>query len=476
VSDAEPNNASNTLAISYTPSSGDDLAPLSDEFGDSSTQANWQRVSQTDGWGPSKLETWNIHTSRSGHMRLMPYSSSWYGNWTGEMVFKNVTGDFVATLRMQAQRRGGLPGRPTSIYSLGGIMVRTPKAYNNASPVPDPDPAVVLPYPPPAFGQPNHYTTPWVPGAENYIFLSYGYADAATWGNVANTWYCEVKTTLNSNSTLYAVQNGIPANTDLVTLQMVRVGQTFLVLRRHGDAGPWIIENRYTRNDMPATLQLGVTTYTDWDTVDNMNQFHHNRTVVTGGNPDLVVDADYLRLRRPDPAVTTTELNNLSITGQGGALSYLASTPLATTLGDNSNTAYEPPGETFNDWLANHLTPAQLLQPAFTDPQGDANGNGLPNLLEFALGSDDISPLDLQIIGGTAQLTLTRNSAARGITFIVERTHDFITWTPLATSVDGAAPIGTAMINEGSGIVRVLVVESAAPGFPTFYRVRVLAL
>jgi hypothetical protein len=32
------------------------------------------------------------------------------------------------------------------------------------------------------------------------------------------------------------------------------------------------------------------------------------------------------------------------------------------------------------------------------------------------------------------------------------------------------------MINEGSGIVRVLVVESAAPGFPTFYRVRVLAL
>ena len=476
VSDAEPNNASNTLAISYTPSSGDDLAPLSDEFGDSSTQANWQRVSQTDGWGPSKLETWNIHTSRSGHMRLMPYSSSWYGNWTGEMVFKNVTGDFVATLRMQAQRRGGLPGRPTSIYSLGGIMVRTPKAYNNASPVPDPDPAVVLPYPPPAFGQPNHYTTPWVPGAENYIFLSYGYADAATWGNVANTWYCEVKTTLNSNSTLYAVQNGIPANTDLVTLQMVRVGQTFLVLRRHGDAGPWIIENRYTRNDMPATLQLGVTTYTDWDTVDNMNQFHHNRTVVTGGNPDLVVDADYLRLRRPDPAVTTTALNNLSITGQGGALSYLASTPLATTLGDNSNTAYEPPGETFNDWLANHLTPAQLLQPAFTDPQGDANGNGLPNLLEFALGSDDISPLDLQIIGGTAQLTLTRNSAARGITFIVERTHDFITWTPLATSVDGAAPIGTAMINEGSGIVRVLVVESAAPGFPTFYRVRVLAL
>lgn len=474
VSDAELNNASNIAAINHSVSSGDELAPLSDEFEDAATQANWQRVSQTDGWGPSKLETWDIDISRDGHMRLMPYSSSWYGNWTGEMVFKNVTGDFVATLRMRAQRRGGLPGRPGSSYSLGGIMVRSPKAYSNAAPSPDPGPGVILPYPPPAFGQPNHYTTPWTPGAENYIFLSYGYADAAAWGDVGSTWYCEVKTTINSSSTLYAVQNGIPADTDLVTLQMVRVGQTFLVLRRHGEAGPWIIENRYTRNDMPATLQLGVTTYTDWDTVDNMNQFHHNRTVVTTGNPDLVVDADYLRLRRPDTAVTTTALQNLTITGQNGTLRYLTDTALATTLGDNSNTAYEPPGETFNDWLTDHLTPAQLVQPAFTDPQGDANGNGLPNLLEFALGSDDISPLELQIIGGTAELTLTRNSAARGITFIVERTHDFISWTPLATSIDGAPPTGTATINEGTGTVRVLNVESSAAALPTFYRVRVL--
>jgi hypothetical protein len=384
------------------------------------------------------------------------------------MVFKNVTGDFVATLRMQAQRRGGLPGRPTSIYSLGGIMVRTPKAYNNASPVPDPGPAVVLPYPPPAFGQPNHYTTPWQPGQEDYIFLSYGYADAATWGNVANTWYCEVKTTDNSTSTLYAVQNGIPANTDLVTLQMVRVGQTFLVLRRHGDAGPWIIENRYTRNDMPATLQLGVTTYTDWDTVDNMNQFHHNRTVVTGGNPDLVVDADYLRLRRPDPAVTTTALNNLTITGQGGALSYLASTPLATTLGDNSNTAYEPPGETFNDWLANHLTPAQLLQPVFTDPQGDSNGNGIPNLIEFITPQ----PLSLQLSGGNATLSLSRNTLARGVTLIVECSTDLTTWVPLATSINGGSPTGTATINEGSGAVRNVTVQHPASPLRSFYRLR----
>lgn len=471
-------NSSNVASVSYTGPTSDDIAPLSDEFGDSGTEANWQRVSATEGWGPSKLETWNINSSRSGHMRLMPYSSSWYETWTGEMVFKPVTGDFVATLRMQAQRRGGLPGRPTSIYSLGGIMVRSPHAYSNASPVPDPGPAVVLPWPPPASGQPNHYTTPWTRNNENYIFLSYGYADAASWGNVANTWYCEVKTTTNSSSTLYAVQNGIPANTDLVTLQMVRVGNTFVVMRRHGEGGPWIIENRYVRNDMPQTLQLGVTTYTDWDTVDNMEQFHHNRTVVTTGNPDLVVDADYLRLRRPDAAVTAAALQGIPITGQNGTLRYLDDTALNAVLGDNANAAYVNPGETFNNWLTDNLSTTELLQPALTAPDGDVNGNGLANVAEFVLGSSAITPLTLQITGPpgnrTAQLMLTRNSAARGVTLIVEASTDLVGWTPLATSVNGAVPTGSATISEGTETVRVMTVQTPAGDGPAFYRVRVV--
>ncbi|HEY1051526.1 MAG TPA: hypothetical protein VGE39_17260, partial [Prosthecobacter sp.] len=360
----------------------------------------------------------------------------------------------------------------------GGIMVRGPHAYNNASPVPDPGPSVVLPWPPPAFGQPNHYTTPWTRNNENYIFLSYGYADVASWGNVANTWYCEVKTTINSSSNLYAVQNGIPANTDLVTLQMVRAGNTFLVMRRHSEGGPWIIENRYVRNDMPQTLQLGVTTYTDWDTVDNMEQFHHNRTVVTTGNPDLVVDADYLRLRRPDPAVTAAALQGIAVTGQNGTLRYLGDTALNGVLGDNANAAYVEPGQTFNNWLSDNLSTSELLQPALTAPEGDVNGNGLANVAEFALGSDASTPLSLQIIGPpenrTAQLTLTRNSAARGVTLIVEASTDLVTWTPLATSVNGAAPTGSATISEGTETVRVMTVEAPAGSVPAFYRVRVV--
>jgi hypothetical protein len=48
---------------------------------------------------------------------------------------------------------------------------------------------------------------------------------------------------------------------------------------------------------MPATLQVGITTYTDWNNVSGKDPFHHNRTVNTGGHPDLVADVDYFRVR-----------------------------------------------------------------------------------------------------------------------------------------------------------------------------------
>ncbi|HCN75856.1 MAG TPA: hypothetical protein DIT13_01520 [Verrucomicrobiales bacterium] len=474
VSDGEPNNASNIASVTYSPPVDDDLAPLSDEFEDAATLADWQRNYLVEGWtGANKLEVWDIDTSREGHMRLVPYASSWYQPYTGAYAFKNVTGDFVATMRMHAARRGGLPGRPVSTYSLGGIMVRTPRGFTNAAPNPDPGPGVVLPWPP------SGYTTPWTPDSENYIFLSYGYADAAMWGNVPDTWYNEVKTTINGVSTLYATQSGIPVNTDLVTLQVVRSGNVFVVLRRHGEGGPWIIENRFTRNDMPATLQLGITTYTDWPSASAQDAFHHNRTVNTGGNPDLVADADYFRLRRPATAVSPATLQSLPVTGQGGAPVMLTGTGLETALGDSMNTAHQP-GQTFDDWLRDHLTPAQLILSALTSPAADANGNGIGNAVEFALGTTDSSPLHLEILGPpearVARVTTTRNALARGMTLVIESNTSLDPggWTALATSVDGGEPAGTASINETGDALRTLTVETPTGGQVLFVRARVV--
>lgn len=135
-----------------------------------------------------------------------------------------------------------------------------------------------------------------------------------------------------------------------------------------------------------------------------------------------------------------------------------------------------PENETFNGWLNTNLTPAQLADSTLTAPNGDANSNGVPNLIEFVTGSNARIPLTLQIIGApgsqTARLTISRNIAARGVNLIVESSDDLITWTPLATSINGGAPTGPATISEGSGVVRVVTIETTSNGTRLFYRAR----
>lgn len=474
IDDGLSNFASAQASVSYQAS--DELTPLSDEFEDPASLAGWQRNEFAEGWGVSKLQTWDVDTSRNGHMRLMPYSSSWFEDYTGAYAYKEVSGDFVTTLRMQANRRNGQAGRPSSAYSLGGIMVRSSRGLTNAAPVPDPGPNVVLPYPPPAFGQPNHYTTPWQRDTENYIFLSFGNADT-TWGNIANTWYCEVKSTINGTSNLYAVQTGIPANTDIVTLQFIRRGPVFLLLRRHGE-GPWIIEQRFVRNDFPATLQVGITTYTDWYTVDDQNEFHHNRTVTTGGNPDLVVDADYFRVRRPNPAVTEAMLQAAPVTGLGNPPSLLSSTGLASYLGDVANAADD--GQSYHAWMAEHFNAVQLADAGISGDLADADGDGLGNLLEYVTGGDPLAGpaggIEFVHGGGGTTLTAPRNPLARGYRLVVEAGDALGSWTTLAESVDGGTPSGPGFVSESGSDPRVMsLVDPAGNAQRRFYRMRVVA-
>jgi len=340
------NLTSNTLLIeTEAPGLPDDLAPLSDELDDSSTTDDWLRNYVTEGWGADKLEVWDIDTSRSGHMRLVPYSSTWFNDYTGALAYKEVSGDFVATIRLDVGRRNGQPGRPTAAYSWAGLLVRAPRGLTQAAPVPDYSPATVLPWPPPPFGAPNHYVTQWQPGTENYIYLASGYATDAINAD-PNVWQYEAKTTSNGSSNFYSSANGTVGAGSISTLQIVRRGQTFVLLRRHGD-GPWIIETRYDLPGMPATLQIGVTAYGDWNYAGTLNEFHHNRTAAIGaGNPDIVADIDYLRLRRPASDVTEVALQALPLTGPSGALQLLVDSPLAAALGDAAAEPYVAPTPT----------------------------------------------------------------------------------------------------------------------------------
>ncbi|MFZ4764939.1 MAG: LamG-like jellyroll fold domain-containing protein, partial [Roseimicrobium sp.] len=137
-----------------------------------------------------------------------------------------------------------------------------------------------------------------------------------------------------------------------------------------------------------------------------------------------------------------------------------------------------PPTQSFAQWLLANLSAEQIAHTALLLPDADADANGRANALEFALGNAALSPLTLELLGPPgariAQLTFTRNSLARGLTLIVESTQDFTTWTPLATSVNGATPTGTATLAETGTTLRTVTLQVPASSVPTFYRMRVV--
>jgi hypothetical protein len=127
----------------------------------------------------------------------------------------------------------------------------------------------------------------WQPGGENYIFLSIGSA------NSPGTFQFEVKTTVNSISTLI-IEN---TTSGQAIIQVARIGPYFIALKR--DANGWSVHHRYRRTDMPSILQVGMTTYTDYNTASMVSPLEQNSTVIHGGRPDLIAAFDYFRFERP---------------------------------------------------------------------------------------------------------------------------------------------------------------------------------
>jgi hypothetical protein len=239
--------------------SADDLAPMSDEFSDSKSLAQWQRVHKVERSPADQLRRIEIDRN-AGTLILEPHASVWYRDYRGVLVFKPVKGDFVVTAKLNVHSRQGAGQAPRSQFSLAGLMVRVPREVAPQT---------------------------WRPGRENYVFLSLGAADRP------GEFQLEVKTTENSDSQLQ-ITPGAPE----AELRIARIGSALIMLRRlPGES--WQVHRRYRRADFPETLQVGLTCYTDWPTCQRMEPQVHNRTVIRDGNPDLIAEVDYVRLRRP---------------------------------------------------------------------------------------------------------------------------------------------------------------------------------
>jgi hypothetical protein len=276
----------------------DDLTELSDEFDSASTITNWHRIYQTEGWSNNVLEQFDINTSHPGRMFMLPHTSSWYAEWRGELTYKTVTGDFVITTDVEPRSRSG-SGAPQSLYSLAGIMVRAPRAMTNP--------------------------TQWTAGGQNYVFLSLGAASDP------GQFQFEVKTTENSQSTLHITPGVARAQ-----IQVARLGGHLIMLRRNEGAA-WTIHRRYSRPDMPATLQAGLTVYTDWSICEQVGFQFQNTNILTNGlrlpngqtlagcQPDLAASFDFVRYQRPNipAALANADFSNPQAVTDTQLLSFL---------------------------------------------------------------------------------------------------------------------------------------------------------
>jgi hypothetical protein len=297
----------------FSPAAGDTLQPLGDEFNDAATLARWKDLDVVEGWVASTHESADINTTTPGRFRIVPIAWGWYMHVRGALFFKEVTGDFIATTRLRVFSRHNAANPmevPNRSFSLTGIFVHEPRPFiTHAAPVPYRTDAV---WPPAAYG------SDYVPNTENYIFLSFGSA-----GNPGTRQF-EIKATRNSDSRLYFNTTGLDQASNEVWVQMVRVGNTVVCLRKHSEAGPWLVENRYPNPDHPfpafgPTLQVGLTAYTDWPNWEPSSNggvqtsFHANYAPPGPGQPDLISEVDYFRLKRPPAALTEAVLQAMIV-------------------------------------------------------------------------------------------------------------------------------------------------------------------
>ncbi|WP_395679900.1 hypothetical protein [Dokdonella sp.] len=264
-----------------------DIRRLSDEFANAATLGDWRRLWREEYWLRDPLDALDIGATLDGWIMFVPATSTWYEDYVGELAFKTVAGDFVASTRVRARARDGA-GAPGSThggsvgseFSLAGILVRAPRA----------DVACCDP-------------SWWQAGGERYVFLSFGAADQpGSYQLEAKTTRAAVAPETHSVSNLELAG----AQGDEAELRVARIGGAMLLLvREPGDA--WRVQRRYRRDDLPLALQVGMTVYTDWAIASTYPYFEHNRTHIvhawndagTPGDPDLRATFDWFRFARP---------------------------------------------------------------------------------------------------------------------------------------------------------------------------------
>ena len=136
---------------------------------------------------------------------------------------------------------------------------------------------------------------------------------------------------------------------------------------------------------------------------------------------------------------------------------------------------------TYSDWVNLHFGEAEAGNPELSGDTVDFDGDGIPNVLEYAFDLDpknkDASAFQAPTVDETGCLSFTfrRNPRAVDLIYRAEVSGDLLTWDSLTEVLSGGKPFGVGFIEEVSeGIsFRVSVKDSATASSAPFRVIRV---
>ena len=193
------------FALAAAAAAAGGLGALSDDFG-GATPAGWNMMNGDD-FGDGTAHDVAVV---DGALTVSPTRSWWVDDKEAWYAWKDVTGDFVATMRVRVS--GTKTPDPQANWSLSGILVRD--------------------------GRSTHANENWIAFRTGFVNGSRVY---------------ERKTTLHSHSIL--VLSSSPDG--WVQLRVARVGSRFFLLKQTA-AGGWILHWSYNRPDLAKRLEVGI--------------------------------------------------------------------------------------------------------------------------------------------------------------------------------------------------------------------------
>jgi hypothetical protein len=118
----------------------------------------------------------------------------------------------------------------------------------------------------------------------------------------------------------------------------------------------------------------------------------------------------------------------------------------------------------FNEWKQTQFPPEHQANAAISGPTADPDGDGVPNLLEYALNGNPMAahtagspqPGTVKLNGSTyLTITYTRRVGATDLSFIIEASSDMVNWS------SGSNTVPVSVTREGDE--EVVVVRDALP-------------